>query len=541
MDVRLPDGTVIQGVPDGTSKADLTAKLKTNGYDTSSWEPQTPNPVLETIKNIPGSALRFAGGIGHAVMHPVDTASGAFDALAGGLRNITPEPIRNALDVIDPNQQAGLRATQTADAIGQFYKNRYGGLENVKNTVITDPVGFAGDVSAVLGAGSGLAKLAGTGLGAFRATAAAAPALQGAANVLGTASAYTNPLSVVVPAAKAVGQVGKYALGLTTGVGPENVAQAAKSGYAGDSAFINNLSGKSDMTDVLQQAKEGLQNMRETRTGLYKSQIATTAADTTKLDFGPIDQKLADVVDSLKEGKHWTIGKSELGDIKKLQSTVAEWRIDEAAHTPIGLDALKRRLDALYPSSADNTQAQRAITSVRNAVKDTIVEQSPQYAETMANYESALGVEKEIQRALSLGTKASQDTAIRKLQSLSRNNVSTNYGNRLGLAQTLEDQGGVSLLPSIAGQAMNSWTARGLAGQAENLGTLGVAALHNPLALSTLPLQSPKAVGATLYGLGSLARLGNSGANALGLTADQIRYGGLLASQLGNLPVEGQR
>jgi hypothetical protein len=35
MDVRLPDGTVIQNVPDGISKAELTAKLKSNGYDVS--------------------------------------------------------------------------------------------------------------------------------------------------------------------------------------------------------------------------------------------------------------------------------------------------------------------------------------------------------------------------------------------------------------------------------------------------------------------------------------------------------------------------
>lgn len=35
MDVRLPDGTVIKGVPDGMSRADLTAKLAKNGYDVS--------------------------------------------------------------------------------------------------------------------------------------------------------------------------------------------------------------------------------------------------------------------------------------------------------------------------------------------------------------------------------------------------------------------------------------------------------------------------------------------------------------------------
>lgn len=45
MDVRLPDGTVIKGVPDGMSKADLTAKLKLNGYDVSKLE----QPVVSTV------------------------------------------------------------------------------------------------------------------------------------------------------------------------------------------------------------------------------------------------------------------------------------------------------------------------------------------------------------------------------------------------------------------------------------------------------------------------------------------------------------
>ena len=35
MDVTLPDGSVLKGVPDGTTKAQLTEKLKANGYDVS--------------------------------------------------------------------------------------------------------------------------------------------------------------------------------------------------------------------------------------------------------------------------------------------------------------------------------------------------------------------------------------------------------------------------------------------------------------------------------------------------------------------------
>ena len=33
MDVKLPDGTIIRNIPDGTTKAELTAKLTANGYE----------------------------------------------------------------------------------------------------------------------------------------------------------------------------------------------------------------------------------------------------------------------------------------------------------------------------------------------------------------------------------------------------------------------------------------------------------------------------------------------------------------------------
>lgn len=52
MDVRLPDGTVIQNVPDGISRADLTAKLASNGYDVSKLG-AAPNPAA--VAGVPGA------------------------------------------------------------------------------------------------------------------------------------------------------------------------------------------------------------------------------------------------------------------------------------------------------------------------------------------------------------------------------------------------------------------------------------------------------------------------------------------------------
>ena len=508
-----------KGTPefDTVAKAYQEAKGEQDWSGSSNQEDQS-NALMRMIRNTPGSAIKFASGIANTVMHPLDTAKGVLDLGAGTLRNVTPDAVRSFIDQLDPNPQAGQQASQIATATGQGLKNRYGGLENVKQTVISDPVGAAADLSTVLGIGGALA-----------------PGRAG--NLLATASKYTNPLSVIPPAVKAVGAIGKPLLGLTTGVGSENIGQAARSGYAGNSAFLENLRGNESMTDVLSKAKDALQTMRETRSGAYKAGIAETAADTTKINFGSIDQKLADVVDSLKvqgaTGQKWKIGSDQVKTIKELEGVVTQWRIDQSLHTPTGLDALKQRLDAIYPESMKHAQAQRAVTTVRNAVKEAIVEQSPKYADTMASYESALNVEKEIERALSLGNKAAQDTTMRRLQSLSRNNVNTNYGNRLSLAKSLEQEGGQSLLPSIAGQAMNTWSARGLGGQLGNLTTLGVAGLHNPAVAALLPIQSPKFVGASLYGLGRATGVSGGVLGRLGVNPERARRLGLLGYELG--------
>lgn len=66
--------------------------------------------------------------------------------------------------------------------IADFYKTRYGGLENIGNTLYNDPVGAAMDVSMLAGGAGGLLKAGG---------------LEGAANVAGKVSEFTNPLNAV--------------------------------------------------------------------------------------------------------------------------------------------------------------------------------------------------------------------------------------------------------------------------------------------------------------------------------------------------------
>jgi hypothetical protein len=80
MDVRLPDGTVIKGVPDGTTKAQLAEKLKANGMNVpADWMgAQKPErqPVQQFLGNLGAGAIRGAGSIGATLLTPYDLLRG---------------------------------------------------------------------------------------------------------------------------------------------------------------------------------------------------------------------------------------------------------------------------------------------------------------------------------------------------------------------------------------------------------------------------------------------------------------------------------
>jgi hypothetical protein len=369
---------------------------------------------------------------------------------------------------------------------------------------------------AAVGAASGAMIPEETGL-------TGAPMYQQMGQNVATGGAIGAAIPVVGRGIQAAGSGIRRGLGLTTGAGEESIAQALRAGREGNQAFLQNIRGDVSAMDVLDQAKDALANMRSARSQAYRQGIQSTMPSVeimagkplpkapTKLDFAPISGALDNVVESLKvktpTGSQFKIGSAELNKVEELQDVVKTWQKDPSLHTAEGLDALKQRLDALYPDSPMQRQVQRAVTTVRNTVKDTIVAQDKNYAKTMKAYEESLSLEREIERALSLGNRNAADTAIRKLQSLTRNNANTNYGYRMELAKALQNQGGQDLMPALAGQALSSFTPRGLAGQGAALGIgAGGALTVNPMALAALPLTSPRLVGMGAYGLGRATR-----------------------------------
>jgi len=329
-----------------------------------------------------------------------------------------------------------------------------------------------------------------------------------------TGAAIGGALPGVVKAAgyagQKLGQLGgsaiKGTLGLTTGAGGESISQAFRAGKTGNRDFVRNMRGDVSMTDVLDDAKQGLAAMRTAKAAQYRSGMVPIASDKTVLQFTAIDDALNDAA-AITTFKGQVKSEKAADAVARLRDSVDQWRALDPTefHTPEGLDALKQKLGAIIEAIPfEEKTARLAAGKVYAATKSSIENQAPAYAKVMQDYSSASDLIKEIERALSLSNKASADTAMRKLQSLMRNNVQTNYGNRLDLAGLLEGQGGVSLLPSIAGQALNSATPRSLAGQIGG-GATAFAAMANPLALAALPIQSPRIVGEMVYSAGRMA------------------------------------
>lgn len=340
----------------------------------------------------------------------------------------------------------------------------------------------------------------------------------------------------VKPLVQGVGYLGREALGLSTGAGGEAVGQAFKAGTTKNPQFLENLRGKVPASDVLEVAQSGLQTLKNQRKAAYEQGIQTTNKNQVFLDFNPIEKTFKDTLEGLTVKGVGGVSASRVGDktlreVDEINKVVQEWKSKPELHTAQGLDALKRRIDDLY-SNDMSKEAKSILTQTRGQVKQTIVKQDPNYAKTMRDYEEGLGVERELEQALGLGDKKSIDSAIRRLQSLTRNNVNTSYAYRKQLADILKNDAGVDLMPALAGQSLSSYTPRGIAQVLPSFtagsGIAGAAALGPAglLPLATLPLQSPRLVGEGVYAAGRASKpiidLANSG------TPEQRRLAKLL-------------
>ncbi|CAB4187306.1 hypothetical protein UFOVP1155_16 [uncultured Caudovirales phage] len=447
--------------------------------------------------NIIPSTGNLIGSVAQSVLHPIDTASnlanlvvGAGEAGAGKIAAaINPEWTS------PPSQRE-----QMAGQVGDFYKQRYGSSEGFKNALATDPAGVAADAATVLSGGAGAASKLG---------------MAKTGQILSKAASVVDPLANTVRAANAVTQgvkgVSKNILGMTTGAGGAAIEQAFKSGKEGGKGaelFRENLRGNVPISDVLDVAKQDLAAMNAAKSAEYRANMAAVTTDKSVLNFNGIDKSVSNATDKVMFGTQVKNVKAE-NALNEIKTEIATWKslTPSQYHTPEGLDALKQKIGGIVESIPFEEKTARMVASdVYNSIKGEITKQAPTYAKTMKEYSDATDKIKEIERALSLGQKASAETSMRKLQSLMRNNVNTNYGGRVQMAKQLEQVGGGEIMPALAGQALSSITPRGLQSASTiPASMLAYGAGGIPLASASALAGSPRLMGEAAYYAGKLA------------------------------------
>lgn len=490
--------------------------------------------------NIPSSAAKFVSDIGQVILHPIDTAKGlgnlaigVIDKAASSLEESVPPEIRDRVNSVNnwiaqnvgglseipeggTKEMEGYKG-EIAEKVGQFYADRYGGLEEAKQTLIQDPVGATADLSAILTLGG--------------ATVKQVPALSAAGQSVTKAGQAINPINIVgkavsktvVPAAK---KAYTWGTGTTTGSGAEAVAAGLKPSANYKAAMRGTLGDE----DVLKLARKSLNTLREQRSDAYTKTLSGIKNSDKVVDIKPI-HNLADTwlgrfgVKKTPEGLDFsrsTLTGAAAKEAEEIYSMVKSWGKEAGDLTPSGMDVLKRRIGDFY---TEGRNSRAMAESLSKAVKSKIVSQVPEYAKMTKEYSRASDAIKSVEQALlGKGGKASADTALRKLAMAAREEK----GFRRSLIDMMDEVTGADVKGAVMGRAMNpAWSNR--LGPMITATGLGVGGASNPWLLALLPAASPRAVGEFTA--------------ALGITGEALKKIkgipelGVAASEVGKLPI----
>jgi hypothetical protein len=334
----------------------------------------------QALKNLPSSAKDAGSALVHAVAHPIETGKNL-----GHLGHGLGSQVVGALGVEqDPAQKA--KVEDLARAVEDHYKTAYGSVKGFKKTVATDPVSVAMDASVALDGVGAVSKVAG---------------LSKTASVLSKAAALTDPVRQSVNIARTAGKVigapiksvARHAASVTTGVPPSLMKVAEAAGKTEDptlrAAFLRFARGQGRADEFLQTAQSALDSVRGEASDAYLA--GKSALASANPAFQPIE-------DAIRAARNETMkGGLRLGQFKEANAAIDEteklvqaWKTaaDPAYRDLFGFDNLKQAVWDIRDSYG-NSAAKKHLGAIYHAVKNSIVDVDPAYAQLMENYQTA--------------------------------------------------------------------------------------------------------------------------------------------------------
>ena len=483
--------------------------------------------VAQQFRNLPESAAQVAMGFAGI---PRDALLSILTGERVGLYKSMPDL---AIELV--KQAGGAPTGETTAAVAQMLEERYGGLENIKRSAIKDPVGIASDISMLLSAGGTLATRASGLLSDVGETAVKAGLNTNPISLTerlvteGVPAAYSAAKNKAPGAMEGVENIPSNLVGFPSGAGGASVREATGSGFAQgvagkptprSKAFTENMRNAAGATEAnVDAARKAVDRLKAENYQQYLDNTASLGINPQPLDFTKVQKRIEDIKpanydDYLK----LTDRPTEHLAWERMKRTTDEYAAQAAQNPalllPVNVDNFKQNLFDIgsKATGAYDSKATDIANKAYGAVRGLIADFDPLYDAAMKTSREGIEAVKELENAFSLAPgrdrRVNVDAATRKLQSIWRNNASTNYGQRVNLGETLAkyDPEGI-VKAGGAGQMLSSATPRGMSGTIAAGSMFGGAAI-NPAALLALPALVPRVVGEAAFGTGRLAGTG---------------------------------
>lgn len=363
---------ILDKAPPNLDKAKLVQSLAKQHTLEGFNETQAPQKSVGGFAgNVVKSGVDLVKNTAQAVIHPIQTGKALAGIAAGGAAKLIPG-------------QQGVE--KNFDAVTDFYKQRYGSANQIKETIYNDPVGVAGDIATVAG-GVGLAAKAGTAakLGNFSKVAKAAS----------TVNRFTDPLQAV------------------TSIPTKVIPKSYLSGAA-QKLYQSALKPSTTLSDI--------ERAKILSTGLREG-IPVNTAGAVKLgkELDELNTKIGHVIEQGKKGgdvvETATIVKY-LNDVKKRvgQTINGKSRLDEIAviednflkqygetiHTDIAQQIKKNTYQVLRKSYGElKSTAIEAEKTMARGIKEELVKKYPELSDLNARDSALINLDKALEKAVS--------------------------------------------------------------------------------------------------------------------------------------------
>ena len=463
------------------TKKENVVSIKDNRSFLNKYD-EEKNTFVQAMQNVPSSAYQLVNDIITPILSPIQTAK---DLTALG---------SSVISLIRPEEQGN---EQLAKEVGAFFKERYGGIENIKKTFATDPMGMLSDVSIIFSGGSMLPSKVG--------------------KISNTAAKITSPIETSVgkaigTTASLTGEGAKQISGVLTGTGAgalDTAIQTGKNyglGIMTDATkkqkqkdFIDALKGNITAEQITTDLEKSVQNIKKSKDIDYRNSLAKLKLQDIKVDpddliakiSGYLDQQstkitLADGTSTMATGYNRFSNKTNrlVNTIKKELDFIKN---NPNLHTAEVFHNLKFKIDDMYSKDASGGFAKTNI-EISDLIDDEIGKLSSGYKDMNKAYSTAKKLEKKLIEELSLGNKKGSTKIMNQLLSVMKDQNLTNYGTRLETLKTLDNITESNIFEKLAGTTLSNIVPSGLVGRSAMGASVAIPIAESLMTGGNLPI-----------------------------------------------------